>query len=62
MSECLVGWAHVPFGKRDDDVESMIVQAANAALAALKQSYAADNARLAAMFDLDLARWEREGP
>ena len=33
MSECLVGWAHVPFGKRDDDVESMIVQVAQAALA-----------------------------
>ena len=33
MSECMVGWAHVPFGKRDDDVESMIVQVAQAALA-----------------------------
>ena len=33
MSECLVGWAHVPFGKHDDDVEAMIVQVANAALA-----------------------------
>ena len=33
MSECMVGWAHVPFGKRDDDVESMIGQVAMAALA-----------------------------
>ncbi len=33
MSECMVGWAHVPFGKRDDDVESMICQVATAALA-----------------------------
>ncbi|MCA8928720.1 MAG: acetyl-CoA acetyltransferase [Alphaproteobacteria bacterium] len=32
MSECLVGWSHIPFGKRDDDVEAMIVQVANAAL------------------------------
>ena len=33
MSECMVGWAHIPFGKRDDDVESMIGQVAMAALA-----------------------------
>lgn len=33
MSECLVGWSHIRFGKRDDDVEAMIGQVAMGALA-----------------------------
>jgi len=34
MTGCIVGWAHLPFGKReDDDLESMIVKVAAAALA-----------------------------
>ncbi|MCR9073372.1 MAG: acetyl-CoA acetyltransferase [Alphaproteobacteria bacterium] len=33
MTACIVGWSHLPFGKRsDDDAESMIVQVATAAL------------------------------
>jgi len=33
MTACIVGWSHLPFGKRsDDDAESMIVQVAAAAL------------------------------
>ncbi len=34
MAACIVGWAHTPFGKlADETVESLIVRAANAALA-----------------------------
>ncbi len=34
MSVCIVGWGHTPFGKRDDaDVESLVLEAASAALA-----------------------------
>ena len=33
MSECLVGWSHIPFGKLDDDLEAMICQVAMGALA-----------------------------
>jgi acetyl-CoA C-acetyltransferase len=34
MTACIVGWAHTPFGKLNDEtVESLIVRAANAALA-----------------------------
>ncbi len=34
MTGCIVGWAHLPFGKReDDDVESMIVRVASDAIA-----------------------------
>ncbi|MFX4221012.1 MAG: acetyl-CoA acetyltransferase [Thalassobaculum sp.] len=33
MTACIVGWSHLPFGKRsEDDAESMIVQVATAAL------------------------------
>ncbi|MEQ8394820.1 acetyl-CoA acetyltransferase [Thalassobaculum sp.] len=33
MTACIIGWSHLPFGKRsDDDAESMIVQVATAAL------------------------------
>ena len=33
MSTAIVGWAHLPFGKHDDEtVESLIVKAANGAL------------------------------
>jgi acetyl-CoA C-acetyltransferase len=34
MTACIVGWSHLPFGKHESqDVESLIVEAANAALA-----------------------------
>ncbi|MCP4328497.1 MAG: acetyl-CoA acetyltransferase [Alphaproteobacteria bacterium] len=34
MTGCIVGWAHLPFGKReDDDLESMVVKAAADAIA-----------------------------
>lgn len=34
MSACIVGWSHLPFGKHaDETVESLIVKAANAAVA-----------------------------
>jgi acetyl-CoA C-acetyltransferase len=33
MSGCIVGWSHTPFGKHEgEDVESLIVKAATAAL------------------------------
>lgn len=33
MTACIIGWSHLPFGKRsEDDAESMIVQVATAAL------------------------------
>ncbi len=33
MTACIVGWSHTPFGKHEDeDVESLIVKAANAAI------------------------------
>ncbi|HUI16520.1 MAG TPA: acetyl-CoA acetyltransferase [Alphaproteobacteria bacterium] len=34
MTACIVGWKHLPFGKREtDDIESMIVEAARGAIA-----------------------------
>jgi acetyl-CoA C-acetyltransferase len=34
MSACIVGWSHMPFGRHEDrDVESLITEVANAALA-----------------------------
>ena len=34
MTACIVGWSHTPFGKHEDeDVESLIVKAAQGALA-----------------------------
>lgn len=34
MTACIVGWSHTPFGKQDDDdVESLIVEAARGAIA-----------------------------
>ena len=34
MTACIVGWAHTPFGKLDDEtVESLIIRVANEALA-----------------------------
>ncbi|MDA0340574.1 MAG: thiolase domain-containing protein, partial [Proteobacteria bacterium] len=34
MTACIVGWSHLPFGKREgDDVESMIVKVAADAVA-----------------------------
>jgi len=34
MTACIVGWKHLPFGKREsDDIESMIVEAAQGAIA-----------------------------
>jgi acetyl-CoA C-acetyltransferase len=33
MTACIVGWSHLPFGKTERDVESLIVEAASAALA-----------------------------
>ena len=34
MTACIVGWAHLPFGKREgDDAESMVVKVATAAVA-----------------------------
>jgi acetyl-CoA C-acetyltransferase len=34
MTACIVGWSHLPFGKHESQgVESLIVEAANAALA-----------------------------
>ncbi|MBT3627095.1 MAG: thiolase domain-containing protein, partial [Rhodospirillaceae bacterium] len=34
MTACIVGWSHTPFGKHEDeDVESLIVQAAQGAMA-----------------------------
>ena len=33
MTACIVGWSHLPFGKREgDDIESMIVAVAQGAL------------------------------
>jgi acetyl-CoA C-acetyltransferase len=32
MTACIVGWSHLPFGKTERDVESLIVEAASAAL------------------------------
>ena len=33
MTACIVGWSHTPFGKHEgEDVESLIIQAANAAI------------------------------
>ena len=32
MTACIVGWSHLPFGKREaDDLESMIVEVARGA-------------------------------
>ena len=34
MTACIVGWSHTPFGKHEaEDVESLIVKAARAAVA-----------------------------
>src|SRR3954463_15731205 len=33
MTGCIVGWAHTPFGRLDETVESLIVRVANGALA-----------------------------
>jgi acetyl-CoA C-acetyltransferase len=33
MSACIVGWSHLPFGRREESVEAMVVAAAEAALA-----------------------------